>query len=87
MSYTYDNFGRVTQASQTGHANSFAYDALSRLTSETQAGRTVSYEYDAAGRRTKLTWPGSSTLYVTYEYNTAGVCAVTAHPVSARNGW
>jgi hypothetical protein len=32
----------------------------------------VSYEYDSAGRRTKLTYPGSSSLYVNYDYLVTG---------------
>jgi YD repeat-containing protein len=36
VSYAYDNFGRVTQASQTGHALSYVYDGLGRLLSEAQ---------------------------------------------------
>jgi RHS repeat-associated protein len=70
VSYAYDNFGRVTQSSQSGHVINYAYDALSRVTSETQAGRTVSYQYDGGGRRARMTWPDG--FYVTYEYNTLG---------------
>jgi RHS repeat-associated protein len=70
VSYAYDNFGRVTQSSQSGHAISYGYDALSRVTSETQAGRAVSFQYDGGGRRSRMTWPDG--FYVTYEYNTLG---------------
>ncbi len=82
ITYTYDNFGRVLTAAQSGHTLTYAYDALSRLTSETQGSRTVSYQYDAAGRRTRLTWPDS--FHVTYEYNAVGeVTAIKENGSSA----
>ncbi len=71
VTYTYDNLGRPTGESQTGHTITRNFDALGRVTSETQAGRTISYQYDAASRRTRMDWPGSG-FYVTYSYNTLG---------------
>jgi RHS repeat-associated protein len=67
----YDNFGRLTQASQTGRNLSYVYDALGRMTSETQGARVIGHEYDIAGRRTKLTWPDG--FYVNYDWNAAGL--------------
>jgi len=74
VGYTYDNFGRLLTAFQSGMTLSYTYDQLSRLTSEAGAIGTVNYDYDAAGRRTKLTYP--STLYVNYDYDNTG--AMTA---------
>jgi RHS repeat-associated protein len=71
VSYAYDNFGRVTQASQTGHALAYVYDGLGRLVSDTQPLGTVAYQYDAAGRRTRLTYPGTG-LYVEYDWLVTG---------------
>jgi RHS repeat-associated protein len=71
VSYAYDNFGRVTQASQTGHALSYVYDGLGRLLSEAQPLGTVAYQYDAAGRRTRMTYPGTG-LYVDYDWLVTG---------------
>jgi RHS repeat-associated protein len=71
VSYAYDNFGRVTQASQTGHALSYVYDGLGRLLSEAQPLGAVAYQYDAAGRRTRMTYPGTG-LYVDYDWLVTG---------------
>ncbi len=68
-SWSYDNLGRVTQATG-GSSVSYVYDALGRLKAETQGLGTVSYQYDVAGRMTKMTYPGS--FYVNYDYDVSG---------------
>lgn len=65
--YTYDNLGRPTGASQTGHAQTFAWDALSRLISQTGPLGTFSFQYDAVSRRTRITWP--DTYYAQYDWS------------------
>lgn len=72
VNYGYDLLGRMTAASQSGHALSFTYDALGRNLTQVGPQGTVSYEYDAAGRRTKMTYPGSPSLYVNYDYLVTG---------------
>ncbi len=57
VSYGYDLLGRLTSASQTGHALSFSYDALNRRLTETGPLGTVSSTFDLAGRRTRITHP------------------------------
>jgi YD repeat-containing protein len=79
VSYAYDNFGRVTQASQTGHALSYVYDGLGRLVSETQPLGAVAYQYDAAGRRTRMTYPGTG-LYVDYDWLVTGEVSKIREP-------
>jgi len=74
VTFAYDNFGRPTTVSQSGHSLGYVYDQLSRVVSAVQPNGTVSYQYDAAGRRTRLSWPG--TFYVQYDYDVAG--AMTA---------
>jgi RHS repeat-associated protein len=76
VSYVYDLFSRMTQASFSGHTQTFGYDQLSRNASAGGPQGTVGYEYDLAGRRTRITWPGAPTFYVQYDYDLTG--AVTA---------
>ena len=71
VTYAYDNLGRLTSASQTGHSLSFTYDALSRNLTQVGPQGTVSSQWDLAGRRTRLTYPGSG-LYVDYDYLVTG---------------
>jgi len=71
VTYAYDNFGRLTSASQTGNSLSFTYDALSRNLTQVGPQGTGTSEWDLAGRRTKLTYPGSG-LYVDYDYLVTG---------------
>jgi RHS repeat-associated protein len=85
VSYAYDNFGRVTQASQTGHALSYVYDGLGRLLSEAQPLGTVAYQYDAAGRRTKLTYPGTG-IYVDYDWLLTGEVSTIREPFETPPG-
>jgi RHS repeat-associated protein len=62
VSYTYDALGRLTGASQTGHALSFTFDALGRQLSETGPLGTVTSTWNLAGRRTRLTYPDTHWL-------------------------
>jgi RHS repeat-associated protein len=71
VSYSYDNLGRLTSASQTGNALSFTYDALSRNLTQVGPQGTVASEWDIAGRRTRLTYPDSG-LFVNYDYLVTG---------------
>ncbi|MBK6491868.1 MAG: RHS repeat-associated core domain-containing protein [Sphingomonadales bacterium] len=70
VSLSYDLFGRLTQASQTGNVLGFTYDALSRNLTQSGPLGSVSYQYDLAGRRTRTTWPDA--FYVTYDYDVTG---------------
>ena len=73
ISYGYDNFNRLTSASQTGTTLSFTYDALSRNLTQVGPKGTVTSTWDAAGRRTSIAYPvvsGVSNLTVTYNYLT-----------------
>lgn len=71
VTYAYDNLGRLTSASQTGHSLSFTYDALSRNLTQVGPQGTVASQWDLAGRRMRLTYPGSG-LYVDYDYLVTG---------------
>ena len=71
VSYGYDLLGRLTSASQTGHALSFTYDALGRRRTETGPMGTVASEWDLAGRRTRITHPGG-TYFVDQDYLVTG---------------
>ncbi|MFN3726009.1 MAG: RHS repeat-associated core domain-containing protein [Allosphingosinicella sp.] len=57
VTYAYDLLGRMTGASQPGHALTFSYDALGRQLSESGPNGTVQSSYDVAGRRTQLVHP------------------------------
>jgi RHS repeat-associated protein len=71
--FTYDLLGRLKTMVQNGRTQTLSYDARSRLTSVDQAPLgTVSYQYDEADRRTRITYPGGTTLYAGYIYDTAG---------------
>lgn len=74
VDYSYDLFGRRTQAQTSTQTLTWAYDQLSRNTSAGAPLGTVSYQYDLAGQRTRITWPDS--LYAQYDYDLTG--AVTA---------
>jgi RHS repeat-associated protein len=76
FAYGYDLLGRMTGASMTsGLSLTFAFDALGRNLSQGGPMGTVSYGYDLAGRRARLTYPGSSSLYVDYDYLVTGEVA------------
>jgi RHS repeat-associated protein len=70
VSYAYDNFGQIIEASQPQRALTFGYDALGRQRSATGPQGTVQYDYDAAGRRQLMRWPDG--FHVTYEYLATG---------------
>ncbi len=70
VSYSYDLLGRLTGASQSGHALSFTFDALGRNLTQVGPNGTMTAQFDAAGRRTRLTYPDS--FYVTYDYLVTG---------------
>lgn len=70
VSYAYDNLGRLTGASQPGHAIGWTWDALGRLTSQTDPLGTYGFQYDAAGRRTRITWPDA--FYAQHDWNLYG---------------
>jgi len=70
VSYGYDLLGRLTSASQTGHALGFTWDALGRNLDQTGPLGTVSSEWDLAGRRTRLSWPDA--FFVTYDHLVTG---------------
>ncbi|MCI4591482.1 hypothetical protein MOK15_15475 [Sphingobium sp. BYY-5] len=71
VSYSYDNFGRMTRALDANtHYVSYSYDALGRVTSQGDQAQSLTMQYDAAGRRTRLTW--NDGFYVTYEYDLTG---------------
>jgi RHS repeat-associated protein len=54
-SYSYDELGRLTQASYPGgDVVSYAYDAAGNRTSETRNGVTSNYSYNDAGRLTSI---------------------------------
>lgn len=75
VSYAYDNFGRLTSASESGNTLTFRYDALSRKTSEAGPLGTTTFAYDLADRRTGITYSttgGGSALTVSYAYLTTG---------------
>ena len=67
VTYAYDNLGRITGASQPGHAMTWSWDALGRLTSQTDPFGTYGFQYDAAGRRTRITWPDD--FYAQYDWS------------------
>lgn len=71
VSYSYDNLGRTTGISQTGHSLSFTFDALGRNLTQISPQGTLSNQYDIAGRRTRLTYPGSG-LYLDYDHLVTG---------------
>ncbi|TDF34394.1 hypothetical protein EYS14_24775 [Alteromonadaceae bacterium M269] len=68
LTYTYDLFNRETRVSKPGQAISYTYDALSRTLTETSGLGTVRYVYDVASRRTQMHYPGTGSLYVSYDY-------------------
>jgi RHS repeat-associated protein len=70
--FTYDLLSRPKTAVQNGQTLTFNYDALSRNISQVGPIGTVSYQYDLASRRTRITYPGTTSLYVQYVYDTAG---------------
>lgn len=70
VTYTYDNLGRVTGASQTGNSLSYTYDALGRNLTQVGPQGTMTSTWDLAGRRTQLTWPDS--FYINYDYLVTG---------------
>ncbi len=59
VSYSHDNLGRMTGASQSGNALTFGYDALGRQLTQAGPHGTVTSTYDIAGRRTRVTHPDS----------------------------
>jgi YD repeat-containing protein len=65
VAFTYDLLGRMTGASQTGHALTFTYDALGRNLTQVGPQGTVTSAWDIAGRRTRLTHPDA--FYVDQE--------------------
>jgi RHS repeat-associated protein len=71
VTYGYDLLGRMTSASQSGHALSFTWDALGRRLTETGPMGTVASTWDLAGRRTRITHPGG-TYYVDQDYLVTG---------------
>ena len=71
VTYGYDLLGRMTSASQSGHALSFTWDALGRRLTETGPMGSVTSTWDLAGRRTRITHPGG-TYYVDQEYLVTG---------------
>jgi YD repeat-containing protein len=70
VSYAYDLLGRMTGASQPGHALTFAYDALGRQLTQTGPHGTMTSTYDAAGRRSKLIYPDGN--YIEFIYLVTG---------------
>jgi hypothetical protein len=52
---SYDNLGRMRQASTANHAVQLVYDALGRVEIENSFFGQKTMEYDLAGRMTKLT--------------------------------
>jgi RHS repeat-associated protein len=70
VTYSYDNLGRLTGASQTGNSLSFTYDALGRNLTQVGPQGTVTSTWDIGGRRTQMTWPDS--FYVNYDYLVTG---------------
>jgi RHS repeat-associated protein len=70
VTYAYDLLGRMTGASQPGHALTFAYDALGRQLTETGPHGTMTSTYDAAGRRSKLIYPDGN--YIDFVYLVTG---------------
>jgi RHS repeat-associated protein len=70
VTYAYDLLGRLTSASQTGHALSFTYDALGRQLTQSGPQGTLTSTYDIAGRRTRLAHPDG--FYVDYDYLVTG---------------
>jgi RHS repeat-associated protein len=71
VSYGYDLLGRLTSASQSGHALGFTWDALGRRRTETGPMGTVTSDWDLAGRRIRITHPGG-TYYVDQDYLVTG---------------
>lgn len=71
VSYSYDNLGRITSATQTGNSLSFTWDALGRNLTQVGPEGTVTSAWDLAGQRTQLTYPGTG-LYVNYDYLVTG---------------
>jgi RHS repeat-associated protein len=85
ITYAYNNLGRPTSLSYSGHTQTFGYDALGRTTSAGGPLGTVSYQYDLADRRTRMTWPDS--FYITYDYNADGdVTAIRENGASSGVG-
>jgi RHS repeat-associated protein len=85
VTYSYDNLGRMTAASQTGNSLSFTFDALGRNLTQVGPQGTMTSTYDTAGRRTQLTWP--DTFYVTYDYLVTGeVSAIRENGASSGVG-
>jgi RHS repeat-associated protein len=70
--FSYDNLGRLTKATDSNNAfTEFGYDALGRVVTEKSLwGGTRTSEYDLAGRRFRLTW--SDGFYVEYDYLVTG---------------
>jgi RHS repeat-associated protein len=75
QSFSYDNLGRLTSATDVSISVVIGYDALGRKTSEgNQHFGYTSFQYDAAGRRTSMTWKDG--FYVTYEHLVTGETSV-----------
>ncbi len=72
VSYSYDLFNRMTQASQTGNVLGFQYDALSRNTLQSGPHGNIDYTYDAGGRRLTTVYPGGTALTINYDYDVIG---------------
>lgn len=69
--YTYDQAGNLTQASDTsGHYANMTYDGFGRVLSEASNFSTRSFTYDNAGRRTSMRWQDG--LTINYDYLVSG---------------
>jgi RHS repeat-associated protein len=68
--FTYDNVGRLTKASDTAPGAGsidFAYDTLNRLIQETTGQGSVNYQYDVLGRRTQMVANGQQPVMYSYD--------------------
>jgi YD repeat-containing protein len=69
ITYTYDNYDRLTSKTTPQGSISYAYDAAGRRTSMTVARQpTVNYSYDNANRVTQITY---GTLSIGFTYDSA----------------
>jgi RHS repeat-associated protein len=86
VAYGYDLLGRLTDASQPGHALSFAWDALGRNLAQTGPLGSVRSDWDAAGRRIRLTHPDGFFVDYDYQPNSADLIRIRENGATSAPG-
>ncbi len=65
--YTYDEWGRLTRATNDRHTVEWGYDGLSRVVRQVQDRQEIAATHDGAGRRTSVRYPSGYRLEFDYE--------------------